>query len=257
MDWLNRRLANCTTTLSFDGFTSQEFRVTNGLDQGDPFSVICYIIYNADILSIVKDKTETALLFIDNAAIITTGKSFEDMHESLRSIMTREGGILDWALMHNCEFGVNKFQLLDFTKRRVPNPIATNKTMEVPRHALRFGNHRIVSSPTAKFLGIIIDNKLSWKPQIAAAIVKGQDWIIQFTRLSKLTHRLAAKYIRRLYLSVALPKMLYAADIFLAPQCRGNNPKSTGSTQAINKLSTIQRQAAGNNDHGHTKIISH
>ena len=84
-NWMRRRLENRTTTLTFDSYSTQEFQVTNGLDQGDPFSVICYIIYNADILSIVDSKTEHGLLFIDDAAIIATGKTFEIMHNKLET----------------------------------------------------------------------------------------------------------------------------------------------------------------------------
>ena len=146
------------------------FKVTNGLDQGDPFSVICYILYNADILDIVNSKTEKGLLFIDDAAIIATGDTFETTHNTTRNIMTRNDGILNWAKIHNCEFGIDKLQLLDFSKRKIPNPIAPTKTIDMPRQTFILNEHRIKLSQTAKFLGVTLDNKLSWKPQISAAI---------------------------------------------------------------------------------------
>jgi hypothetical protein len=56
-DWMKRRLGNCRTTLSFDDYQTEAFIVTNGLDQGDPFSGIYYLIYNTDLLKIPIIKT--------------------------------------------------------------------------------------------------------------------------------------------------------------------------------------------------------
>ena len=50
--------------------------------------VICYILHNADLLSITDGKSEKGLLFIDDATIVTTGKSFKETHEKLNDIMT-------------------------------------------------------------------------------------------------------------------------------------------------------------------------
>lgn len=49
--WIARRMVNRETSLNFDDYTSDPFTVENGLDQGDPFSVIGYILYNSDILN--------------------------------------------------------------------------------------------------------------------------------------------------------------------------------------------------------------
>jgi hypothetical protein len=62
--------------------------VLNGLYQGDPFSAILYIIYNADLLKIPVVKAgETMLLYVDDAAIAAMGKTFEITHEKLTNIM--------------------------------------------------------------------------------------------------------------------------------------------------------------------------
>ena len=103
--------------VSFDGFHSEFFSVGNGLDQGDPLSGILYLIYNSDLTSIADVKLgEHLLLFVDDAAIVVTGKNFTETHTKLRNIMTCPAGIFDWATLHNCEFGIDRLQLLDLTK---------------------------------------------------------------------------------------------------------------------------------------------
>jgi ribonuclease HI len=183
---------------------------------------------------------------VDDAVVIVIGKDFLETHEKLRNIMNRTGGIFEWAKNHNCEFGIEKFQLLDITKRLTPHPLNPRKRIPMPRRALILGNQRIPSKETARFLGVMVDNKLNWKAQCAAAIAKGQDWLIQFGRLSRTSRGINARYIRQLYLSIAVPRMLYAADIFLTPQQNiGKRTKDGKANQAIvKKLASIQRRAA-------------
>ena len=246
-EWIKRRLNNRRTTLAFDDYQTEAFIVLNGLDQGDPHSGVSYLIYNADLLKIPDLKAgECVLLFVDNAAVVVTGKDFAETHEKLRNIMNRTNGIFEWAKIHNCEFGVEKFQLLDITKKLVPNPINPKKKILTLRKALVLGNQRIPSKETARFLGVIVDNKLNWKGQCAAALAKGQDWIIHFSRIARASRGVHAKYLQQLYLSIAIPRMLYAADIFLTPQQNvGKKTKDGKIKQAIlNKLASVQRRAA-------------
>jgi len=143
-DWMKRRLGNRRTTLSFDDHQTEAFVVMNGLDQGDPFSGICYLIYNADLLKIPSLRIgERVSLFVDDAVVIVIGKDFVETHEKLWNIMNRAGGIFQWAKDHNCEFGIKKFQLLDITQRLTPHPLNPKKRIPTPRRALILGNQRI------------------------------------------------------------------------------------------------------------------
>jgi hypothetical protein len=47
-------LTDRQTQLKFDGFTSEWFLVTNGIGQGDPLSMILYIIYSSGLVDIAK-----------------------------------------------------------------------------------------------------------------------------------------------------------------------------------------------------------
>ena len=77
-DWLRTRLEGRTTRLTFDGFfTSDAFEIDNGLDQGDPQSVICYLLYTADLAEIPNPKNgESSLVFVDDNSILAIGKDF-------------------------------------------------------------------------------------------------------------------------------------------------------------------------------------
>jgi hypothetical protein len=86
------------------------------------------------------------------------------------------------------------------------------------RTPLTLGQDVIESKKTAKFLGVLIDNELRWKEQGTAALERGQDQIVQFRRVTKPTQGVTAEQMRKLYISIVIPRMLYATDVFLGPQ---------------------------------------
>ena len=185
-NWFLRRLTDRKTSLFFDDYQTLAFIVGNSLDQGDPFSGIAYLIYNADLLEIADIKlSKQILLFIDDTAVVITGKSLTETHKKLHDVMDRTSSVLKWANTHNCKFGIKKFQLLDFTKKMTPHPFIRKKRIPTLQMALKLGNHRIPSKDTAKFLRVILDSKLNWKSHGAATLAKGQDWLFKLGCLSK------------------------------------------------------------------------
>ena len=42
------------TRLKFDNFISEYIEITNGIGQGDPISMLIYILYNADLLEALR-----------------------------------------------------------------------------------------------------------------------------------------------------------------------------------------------------------
>jgi ribonuclease HI/endonuclease/exonuclease/phosphatase family metal-dependent hydrolase len=241
-EWMVRRLDGRQTSLTFDDFRSRPFEIDNGLDQGDPTSGITYMIYNGGLLDCLDHKKgEFGALFIDDAYILVTGASFEDTHRKLKHIMVREDGVFQWATEHNCEFGVDKFQLLDCSRKREADPTAAAKTRPIARPDLILRGQRIASTPAAVFLGVKIDRELRWKAQADKMVAKGQLWAAQIQRIAKVTRGVAPALIRQLYLAVAVPRIFYAADVCLVAATKKGR---AGGVGLVARLTTIQRRAA-------------
>ena len=101
------------TKISFDDYTSDPINVLNGIGQGDPLSMILYIIYNADILEIIDDAThEDSLGYVDDVALIAIGNNFEDTTERLKNLMEKQDGGLSWSKTHNSRFEISKSAIL-------------------------------------------------------------------------------------------------------------------------------------------------
>jgi ribonuclease HI/endonuclease/exonuclease/phosphatase family metal-dependent hydrolase len=241
-DWMVRRLRGRKTTMSFDDFQSSEFGIDNGLDQGDPISGITYMIYNGGILECLDEKNgELGALFIDDAYLLTIGDTLVETHAKVKHIMEKSNGVFQWAADHNCEFGVDKFQLIDLTRRREPDPVNRGKTRPISRPSLILRGHQIESAPAATFLGVRIDRELRWREQGDAMVAKGQAWAAQIQRIARVKKGVPPSLLRRLYLAVAVPKIYYAADVCLSAGAPG---KRVGGAGLIARLTTVQRKAA-------------
>ena len=80
------------TRMKFDDYLSEFIHLLNGIGQGDPLSMILYILYNADLLEIALAPEEEALGFVDDALALVEGKTFKDNVATLTDFMNREGG---------------------------------------------------------------------------------------------------------------------------------------------------------------------
>lgn len=222
-------LKDRTTTLKFDDYASEVITLNNGIGQGDPLSMALYQFYNADLVDIPEDKTKAAEAYVDDAILTATADTFQEAHQKLRSMMTREGGAIEWTEKHNSRFEYSKIALIDFAH--------SNKKTQRPPLALP----EITIEPTthAKYLGVILDQNLRWKEQAAYAIGKGTTWAAQIRRATRPSWGLTPRAARRLYIGVALPRILYGLETWCSsPQDVGQR----GSTAAIGKLTSIQRE---------------
>ncbi|KAJ3792137.1 hypothetical protein GGU11DRAFT_693889 [Lentinula aff. detonsa] len=134
--------------------------------------------------------------------------------------MERDEGVLEWARNHNCQFGLPKFQLVDYSRKWEPDPEVPGRTKRIEGPGVRLGETTIKPVPFTKFLGALIDQQLRWNEQHTTMIKKGQQWISQFRCIAGLKTGMTAQLIRQLYKAKAIPRILYAADVTLMPTSR-------------------------------------
>ena len=224
-----------STSLRFDDHISDPITLDNGIGQGDPLSMALYQYYNADILEIPNRPQESAEAYIDDAILIATAKTFEEAHEVLAEMMTRTGGMEEWSKSHNSSIEYSKLALIDFAHPRVKKP----------RPPLTLQNITIEPTQSAKYLGIVLDQNLKWTQQLASVRGKGSKWAVQIKRLTRPTWGLTPNGARKLFVGVALPRILYGIDVWCTPiHGRNANGRRKGSVAIVKKLASVQRAGA-------------
>ncbi|KAI0289629.1 hypothetical protein BC826DRAFT_895238, partial [Russula brevipes] len=104
---------------------------------------------------------------------------------------------------------------------------------------------QVLPAAYTKYLGVHFDQNLNWKEQHAKALAKGTAWASQIRRLSRPSWGITPAYARRLYNGVAIPRILYAVDVWCIPNpLKGGKPKLRGSATFIRHITSVQRIAA-------------
>ena len=245
VQFITQLLQNRRTKLKFDDYVSEPIDITNGIGQGDPLSMLLYIIYNADLLDLPDNpNAEDVIGYVDDIALFSTGIDFDESTQRLSEMMTKQDGGLQWSISHNSRFEVTKSAIIHFSRKTVPDPDSHHGRMQLPRPTLTLNQEEVQEVTSYKYLGIQIDNRLKWKEQAQRATANATKWILQFRRLTKINTGIKAKLMRQLYLAVALPKITYGIDIWYTPP---NKPagytKNQGSAGILRNLQKIQRIA--------------
>jgi len=233
--FIDNMLQGRVTTLKFDGYLSVPIHINNGIGQEDLLSMIMYQYYNANLLDIPNNKDEDMMAFVDNSFMLAIADNFEEAHKMLADMMGREGGVTEWSTTHNSPLEYSKLALMDFAyyqsqKSRLP--------LQLPQ---RTGKPVI----STKYLGVFFDQNLNWKVQQAHRVKKGTQWAAQIRRIAKQTWGITPKYARRLYISIALPRALYAINLWCM-STQGDHPglRAIGSAKVTRQLTSLQCAAA-------------
>lgn len=166
-------LSGRSTTIAFGDFESEPKDLRIGLPQGSPLSVILYILYNSSLLTQACNIPETTSLgFIDDVAFVTADKSLNAVRRRLQILANRE---LQWGSRHGSAFDRRKSQWMILTHRALPDSLPV----------LKLGDEVLLPQPQVKWLGVVIDQKLTFSQHGRALKQKGTQVVLQLARLAR------------------------------------------------------------------------
>ena len=196
IQFIKALLTNRRTRMKFDDFISDFIQISNRIGQGDPLSMLLYIVYNVDLLELTEGLGEDSLGYIDDAMIMAEGDDLEETVEILTNFMNRDEGGFAWSKAHNSNFTIDKLAVTHFTRRRRVDPERPGHTIIREAPALTLRGKRVKVSPAYKYLGIHVDSQLNWKTQTQEAISKATRWILLYKHLTRPASGLSASFMR-------------------------------------------------------------
>lgn len=122
---------------------------TQGLSQGSPLSPTLFNLYMHGLSNLVDPAYAKIMIYADDVVILSQGKDIEAVTDKINATLTK---ISDWLTDHNLSISSSKSSALLFQKRGSRDnlrPIALN-------------NEIIPWKKSVKYLGVIIQNNLSW-----------------------------------------------------------------------------------------------
>lgn len=190
--------------MRLDDYTSSTKPVPRGLPQGSPLLVILYILYNSDLLHLQGQESSNTISigYIDDVVHLTADQRLENAIDMMSNIARRS---LDWGRRHAAVFDEHKSQIMILTKARTISP----PTTEFP-----LGNTLLPFTATAKWLGLTIDNRLSYHQHIGDLLFRGQSTLKAVGRLGNSRWGLMERDRAKLLDAVLMPRITYAAHVW-------------------------------------------
>jgi hypothetical protein len=237
--WVESYLDKRKQFSTYNDKRSKTETVLCGVPQGSILGPLLFFIYVNDLGSIFKEMN--AILFADDTNLITTGNSIATLERKAN----REIPILvEWLKTNRLSLNIKKTHIMLFGKgNSKSDPLDIN---------IKIDGTKLDIVQETKFLGIILDNKLSWKPHI---LYQSQKMAKSVGLISRARQLLNKKILVQIYYSFLYPYLTYgniiwgqAAEINLWPIFKLQK-------RAIRLIENIPRNGSTTKSFGNLKIM--
>jgi len=198
LQWLKDYLSERTQYVSNNSFVSSQKFVTCGVPQGSILGPLLFLIYVND-LPMISEKF-FALLFADDTNLFISHKNFDTLISTINDELCK---LNQWFKSNKLSLNIDKTNFIIFTGR--------NKKYSKEMAKIYIENKPIKHVSNARFLGVVIDEKLTWKFHIDI-ICKKISKNIGIIR--KVANCLSRKIFMTLYHSLIYPYLTYCNIIW-------------------------------------------
>ncbi|XP_050427717.1 uncharacterized protein LOC126837807 [Adelges cooleyi] len=196
-------------------------RVRRGCPQGGVLSPLLWCLVLDSLISELNGKWY-AQAYADDLAIVVAGK-FPDtiMDLSQQALNT----VHKWCSKYGLAINPSKAEIVMFTRKRLG--VDNTKTLLLSGQEISF-------KPEVKYLGVILDKKLSWRAQVQDRVKRAMVTLWTCSRALGRTWGLKPIVMYWIYTSVIKPMVMYGALVWWS---------RTKLVTARKELSSIQRMA--------------
>jgi hypothetical protein len=194
LNWFQNYLENRSQYVTYNNERSELKYMQCGVPQGSILGPLLFLIYINDLSNVCKSTMP--IFFADDSNLFKNGKNISEIEKNLNEELSH---IVKWLKINKLTLNVDKTQCMLFTSKHY------NRALD-----LKIENSHIVQVKKAKFLGVIIDEKLKWKDHIlyiSNKISKAIGIIIKARVLGK-------KSMLTLYYSLIYPYITYCCQIW-------------------------------------------
>ena len=227
--WIKSYLTDRHQYVCFNGLKSDLLKVKCGVPQGSILGPKLFLLYINDLCNI-SEKLKF-ILFADDTNIFYSDSNIGNIASTLNLELEK---LNSWFATNKLSLNISKTNFMLFTKCK-----------NIPSFNVVIQQRSINRVSVNKFLGILIDDKLTWKDHItyiSSKIVKN------ISVLNKVKYIFDCQSLKLVYCSLILPYLMYCVEIW------GNSYKS--NLVILEKLQKrVIRIISGANYYDHTSKL--
>lgn len=212
-NWFIDYLSGRKQKVVLGGEESTEQMINAGVPQGSILGPLLFLIFINDIVETVENPM---FLFADDSSLM---KVFNDIDIAAASINRDLQHLTNWANNWRVTFNVQKTVFMIITKK------TTTYHPEI-----KMNNTNLTQVYSERYLGMIINSNMSWKPHIDLITSKSSK---RLGPMFKMSYKLPRSALSKYYISFIRPILEYGSVIY--DSCTGNEARS---------LELVQRRAA-------------
>ena len=205
LQWLRSYITDRKQFIQFDDISSELLGILVGVPQGSVLGPLIFIIYIND-----ATNASSALKFVhfaDDTSLVQNISFFvsENLSHSQteRRINAELKKVYDWLCVNKLSLNVSKTRSMLFKHPKIPSVH--------PTYNLEINNEKIKCVKEFNFLGIVLDEHLSWKPHIKKVRAKVCQTIGVIKRVR---NTLPLIGLRSLYNSLVLPHLNFGLKLW-------------------------------------------
>ena len=194
LKWFESYLSNRRQYVYHNGIASDMKAITCGVPQGSVLGPLLFLIYVNDLPNI-SDKLRF-FLFADDTNIYYDSENLIELEKTVNQELRK---LSQWLNINRLALNVSKTNFVIF---RANKKVYHNVTLILNRKAIEQKDH-------VKYLGVLMDEHLNWKKQIANVTKKISRGI---GILAKLRSYLDPKLLRNIYHSIVYSHLSYGVE---------------------------------------------
>ena len=205
---------------------------SQGFPQGGVASAKFWIISFNPAIEIINRQFTVGNGYADDLSVVFGGSHPDDLVQRMQRVLEE---LVAWGDSCNLRFNPDKTVMVGFTRGRKHKFTLPLFIKGVP---LKF-------QPTVKYLGLLLDSKLSWRPHILDKIALCKKYLLKMANIAHTTWGPKPHLMRWMYRCMVRTKFTYAAIVWAhAAQKKGIKTKLRRLNRiAINTYATVHRSS--------------